>query len=222
MKTPIVVTVDGPAASGKTSVSRDVANLNGWKWVSTGLFYRGLAYVALQEKTALEDHEALAKLATSPIWSVEMSAEETFVIYKNKKVGAAVTNEETGMLASQISQYPEVRRALLAAQRQCAGPNHVLVAEGRDCGTVVFPEAVLKIYLTATSDSRAQRRALEKSENFQELKDLQKKRDQTDKQRAHAPLQVPEGGQVVDSSTLSQKEVVQKILELARAKNLIS
>jgi CMP/dCMP kinase len=215
-----VVTVDGPAASGKTSVSRDLAKEFGWKWVSTGMFYRGLAYVALQEKTSFDDPKALADLANSSIWSVEMSPAETFVIYRKNKLIHEISQEDIGMHASQISQYPEVRKALLGAQRACAGPNHTLVAEGRDCGTIVFPGAVLKVYLTAHADSRALRRSLEKSENFQELKDLQEKRDQTDQQRAHAPLQIPEGAHVVDTSTMGQQEVVQKIVSLAKAAGL--
>jgi len=221
MKKPVVVTVDGPAASGKTSVSRDLANKAGWKWVSTGIFYRGLTFVALQEKTSLNDPKALADLATSSVWSVEMSPEETYLSYRGRRIPYEdVSAEEVGMHASQISQFPEVRQALLAAQRACASPDYVLVAEGRDCGTVVFPEAVLKIYLTASSDSRAMRRAVEKSEDFQELKNLQKQRDQQDKQRAIAPMQVPEGGHVVDSSSMSLNEVVTAIMKLAHSKGL--
>jgi cytidylate kinase len=222
LKSPagVVITVDGPAASGKTSVSRDLAKEFNWKWVSTGMFYRGLAYVALQEKTSFEDPVALAKLADSSIWSVEMSPAETYVIYKNHKLTEEISQEEIGMHASQISQYPEVRKALLAAQRACARPEYVLVAEGRDCGTVVFPGAALKVYLTAHADSRALRRSLEKSENFQELKDLQRKRDQTDKQRTHAPLQIPEGAHVIDTSTMGQREVVLKIIDLIKAAGL--
>lgn len=221
MKEPIVITVDGPAASGKTSVSRDLANRAGWKWVSTGIFYRGLTYVALQEKTSLDNPQALAALATSNIWSVEMSPEETYLQYRGRRIPyAEVSAEEVGMHASQISQYPEVRQALLSAQRACAGSNFTLVAEGRDCGSVVFPNAVLKIYLTASSDSRAQRRAAEKSEDVQALKNLQKQRDQQDKQRAVAPMQIPEGGHVVDSSSMSLDEVVEEIMKLARSKGL--
>ena len=221
MSRPVVVTVDGPAASGKTSVSRDLANRAGWKWVSTGIFYRGLTFVALKEKTSLSDPKALAALATSDVWSVEMSSDETYLMHRGRRIPyTEVSAEEVGMHASQISQYPEVRKALLAAQRACASLDYTLVAEGRDCGSVVFPEAALKIYLTASSDSRAMRRAVEKSEDFQELKTLQKQRDQQDKQRAVAPMQVPEGGHVVDSSSMSIEQVVTAIESLARSNDL--
>lgn len=216
MKTRYVVTIDGPSASGKTSVSRELANSLGWKWVSTGSFYRGLALVAIKEKIAFSDSKKLVALANSDIWSVEMNADETSVMYRGNRVTSEIHLEEIGMFASQISQDPEVRKALLPLQRNCASPETVLVAEGRDCGTVVFPDAIFKIYLTASSDSRALRRAQEHTGNFDVVKDLQKQRDQSDKARAHAPLQVPEGAIVIDSSGMEREDVVQKAITLVR------
>jgi cytidylate kinase len=219
-----VITIDGPSASGKTSVSRDLANAMGWKWVSTGAFYRGLALVALKEKVDLSDSRKLVELAQSNIWSVEMTPLETLVLYRGQRVTIETIQEEIGMYASQVSQDPEVRKALLPLQRACREAGPVLVAEGRDCGTVVFPDAILKIYLTASSDSRALRRSLEHSGSFEVLKDLQKQRDKDDQQRAHAPLQVPPGAQVIDSSTMPREAVVQRARELVdamlKAKNL--
>ena len=212
-----VITIDGPAASGKTSVSRDLANMFGWQWVSTGSFYRGLAAVALREKMNLSDPVALAKMAVSQVWSVQMNPHETTVLYNGKRINDEIVKEDVGMHASQISQYPEVRAALLPLQQNCALDSGILVAEGRDCGTVVFPLAVLKIYLTASSESRALRRSLEQEDtNLNSLLDLQKKRDQTDKKRAHAPLQIPEGAIVIDSSGLERAQVVEKAVHEAR------
>lgn len=212
-----VITIDGPSASGKTSVSRDLANALGWKWVSTGSFYRGLALIALKEKVNLDDSQKLVALAQSNLWSVEMTANETAVIYKGTRVTLETFKEEIGMHASQISQDPEVRNALLPLQRACATADTVLVAEGRDCGTVVFPDAILKIYLTANSDSRAFRRSLDEASSIETLKDLQKKRDQSDKSRTHAPLQIPAGAKVIDSSTLEKPAVVQQAITLVKA-----
>lgn len=209
-----VVTIDGPSASGKTSVSRDLANSLGWKWVSTGSFYRGLALVALKEKVDLDNSKKVVALAQSDIWSVEMKPMETVVMYRGQRVTPESMQEEIGMYASQISQDPDVRQALLPLQRACSGPNHVLVAEGRDCGTIVFPDAILKIYLTANSDSRALRRSLEHTGSFEVVKDLQKQRDQSDKGRAHAPLQVPPGAEVIDSSSMPRESVVLRATEL--------
>lgn len=211
-----VITVDGPSASGKTSVSRDVANAFGWKWVSTGAFYRGLAVVALKEKTDFESEKDLVRLAQSSLWSVEMNTHETTVLYKQVRINAEINLDETGMYASKISQYPLVREALLPLQRACAQSQSVLIAEGRDCGTVVFPEAVVKIYLTANSDSRAQRRSIENTGSFELVKVLQEERDRSDENRTVAPLQVPEGAIVIDSSTMGRDAVVN------RAKDLIT
>lgn len=210
----IVITVDGPSASGKTSVSRELAQQMGWEWVSTGAFYRGLAYVAHRENIDLQDHAAVAQLANSSIWSVQMTDAETVVLYRNQVVTAELNKEEVGMMASQVSQYPEVRKALLMAQRDCSKPGQVLVAEGRDCGSVVFPEAVVKIYLTATLDHRVMRRSIEHSESFDQLKTLQKQRDQTDSGRKHAPLQIPASAHVIDSTQMSLEEVVSFIREI--------
>lgn len=212
----IVITVDGPSASGKTSVSRELARQRGWQWVSTGAFYRGLAYVAQRENMDLTDRSALTKLATSDVWSVQMTEAETVVWHRDQSVTAELNREDVGMLASQVSQYPEVRQALLQIQRNCSKPGHVLVAEGRDCGSVVFPEAVVKIYLTATLDHRAMRRSLEHSESFDQLKTLQKQRDQSDSGRKHAPLQIPPSAHVIDSSQMSLEDVVSFIQEIIK------
>jgi CMP/dCMP kinase len=224
MSTSYVVTIDGPSASGKTSVSRDLANSLGWKWVSTGSFYRGLALVCLKEKIELDNSKKIVEIAQSNLWSVEMTAMETMVMYKGQRVTTESMQEEIGMYASQISQDPEVRKALLPLQRACATPDNVLVAEGRDCGTVVFPDAILKIYLTANSDSRAARRSLEHSGSFETLKSLQAKRDEQDAVRTHAPMQVPPGAEVIDSSTMQRDAVVQKAKDLVsttlKSKNL--
>lgn len=217
MSKSLVITIDGPAASGKTSVSRDLAQLFNWVWVSTGSFYRGLAVVAVKEGVDLNNPQALASLAKSDVWSVQMTAQETVVLYKKNRINDEIAREETGMNASRISQYVEVRAALLPLQRACASDTNVLVAEGRDCGTVVFPQAPLKVFLTASSESRAFRRSLEQEDtNLDSLLDLQKKRDDQDGKRAVAPMQVATGAFVLDSSGLERAQVVEQIAQEAR------
>ncbi len=206
-----VITIDGPAASGKSSVSREIAKHLAWNWVSTGAFYRGLAYVSMQEGTPSQDEKALAKLAKSDCWSVEMTSEKTAVIYQMKDVTAEINSEKTGSIASIISQYPEVRAALLQAQRDCSLQPPGLIAEGRDCGTVVFPEAILKVYLTARSEDRAKRRAKEQGLELESTVEEQKLRDERDASRASAPMQVPENALVIDTSSLGFDEVVARI-----------
>jgi len=206
-----VITIDGPAASGKTSVSREIARKLNIPWVSTGAFYRGLALAALKQKIPLTDKIALSELAVSDIWRVEMTTEKTQVWFQNTDVTDEISKEEVGNYASQVSHYPEVRTSLLDQQRNCAFVADGLVAEGRDCGTVVFPKAEVKIYLTARSENRAQRRAQELGLNEKDMAEQQKQRDQQDSTRKTAPLQVPEGALVVDTSELNLSQVLSKI-----------
>jgi cytidylate kinase len=213
-----VITIDGPAASGKSSVSRGLSKLFSIPWVSTGAFYRGLAYVAIQQNINLEDKEALTELAMSDIWRVVMAMEKTQVWYKDQDVTDFIFKEEVGNVASKISHYPEVRSSLLDHQRQCAFKDRGLVAEGRDCGTVVFPKAEVKVYLTASSEHRAQRRAQELGLDEKELAVQQKQRDEQDSTRKVAPLQIPKDALVVDASQMSLNDVVEKIYHFAKSK----
>ncbi|MBA2212422.1 (d)CMP kinase, partial [Escherichia coli] len=141
----MVITIDGPAASGKSSVSRELARRLGWQWVSTGAFYRGLAFAALQLQIDLDDVSTLASLTHDPVWSVKMDDERTRVFFKDQDVTDQIAHEDVGNFASKVSHYPEVRKALLDAQRNCSAGPQGLVAEGRDCGTVVFPTAEAKV-----------------------------------------------------------------------------
>ncbi len=206
-----VITIDGPAASGKSSVSRELAKKIQIPWVSTGAFYRGLGYAAIQSKVALKDPIALSELCSSDIWRIQMTPERTQVWYKDQNVTDQISQEQVGNVASQISHYPEVRQSLLDHQRGCALNQKGLIAEGRDCGTVVFPHAEVKIYLTARSDSRAHRRAQELGMDEKTTAELQKQRDEQDSTRKAAPLQVPEDALVVDTSEISLDQVVAQI-----------
>ncbi|MBL7557527.1 MAG: (d)CMP kinase [Bdellovibrionaceae bacterium] len=206
-----VVTIDGPAASGKSSVSREIARKHGWKWVSTGAFYRGLAFVALKKNVDLEDTKALVDLCHSDEWSIELTPEKTEVVFQGVDVTDQINHEDVGSFASRISHHQDVRKALLAAQRNCALGQKGLVAEGRDCGTVVFPDAPIKVYLTAKSENRALRRALEQGADLQEVQSAQKIRDRQDSSRKAAPLQVPDNALVIDTTELDLQGVVQAV-----------
>jgi cytidylate kinase len=207
----MVITFDGPAASGKSSVSRRLAEIHGWSWVSTGAFYRGLARVARLEDVPLDDELTLATLAREPFWEVRLGHARTEVHYRNKDITDQIASEETGQDASQVSRFPLVRQALLKAQRDCASPGSILIAEGRDCGTVVFPHAQLKFYLTATATDRAERRALETGVAIGEVETAQKQRDHRDSSRKEAPLQIPTDATIIDTTGLDLTEVVAKI-----------
>lgn len=211
-----IITIDGPAASGKSSVSRAVAKALNMDWVSTGAFYRGLALVAHDRDVDLSDEKALADLASSNIWQVKMAEEQTLVFLEGRDVTARIYAEEVGQVASKISHYPMVRQSLLEAQRNCARGGRGLVAEGRDCGTVVFPKAHLKVFLTASSEDRAKRRAMEQGRDLKQIHEAQKVRDQQDTSRQTAPLTIPPGAHVLDTSFMSLDEVVQGVLALAK------
>lgn len=215
-----VITVDGPAASGKTSVSRELAHRLGWKWVSTGAFYRGLAFAAQELSISSQDTEGLLKLALSNEWKVLLDDDRTRVLFRNKDVTKEISAEKVGVLASQVSQIPEIRRELLDAQRNCAHHVNGLVAEGRDCGTVVFPAAEFKVYLTADSDARAQRRADEQGQSAAAIKASQSQRDHRDSTRTVAPLHAAQDAYIVDTSHLTLAQVVDVIVNKAKEKGL--
>ena len=206
-----IVTIDGPSASGKSSLSRELARRLGWQWVSTGAFYRGLAFVAMKENIAPTETAKLVALAASDIWSVRMDADLTRVFWRNQDVTVDAVSEDNGNRASLISQIPEVRQALLQNQRNCALAVPGLVAEGRDCGTVVFPQALLKVYLTASQEERAARRAREQGLDVEKTQNQQQKRDQQDTTRTAAPLQIPLHAKVVDSNGMGLDEVVDQV-----------
>jgi cytidylate kinase len=215
-----VVTIDGPAASGKSSVSRELAARLGWQWVSTGTFYRGLAWAANELKLDLTDETALVNLAVSPRWNVEMTPNQTLFFLDGVDRTSDIANEAVGSVASKISSYPKVRLALLGAQRACAKSAATfgagLIAEGRDCGSVVFPQAEVKVFLTARAEDRAQRRALEEGRSLEATITEQERRDHQDASRKTAPMIAPEGSKQIDTSGLSLDQVVAEIEALVR------
>jgi cytidylate kinase len=220
MGSSFVVTIDGPAASGKSSVSRELAKRMGWQWVSTGAFYRGLAYVAYVHQTDLKNEKALEALAHSKEWAVQMTPERTLVVMGARDVTEEIGKEVIGSLASQISSFPTVRKALLDAQRQCAVGVSGLVAEGRDCGTVVFPTAEVKIFLTARAEDRAARRALEEGRDLDLTIHEQKRRDAQDAGRKAAPMLASQDSYTIDTTDHTLLEVVQKVEEIIRLRQV--
>lgn len=207
----LVITIDGPAASGKSSASRELARRLGFRWVSTGAFYRGLAFLARERQADLTDEARLVALANSDEWEVRLGSERTEVLVGGRDVTDQINAEEVGSIASRISNLPDVREALLGAQRDCATKGNGLVAEGRDCGTVVFPGADVKVYLTASSENRAARRAAEQGIDKDEVAEAQKQRDQQDSTRRTAPLMVPQNAFVLDTTALDLQGVVNSI-----------
>lgn len=231
-----IVTLDGPMASGKTSTSRAVSKRLKWKWLSTGAFYRGLAYISKFEVLNIENEESVAQLISSQSWRVEMGEDSTQFFYNNKDITDEIYEEEIGQISSYISRYPKVRENLIQVQRDYvhnAGSEGILV-EGRDCGTALFPMASVKFYVTAVRDERMKRMFLdekrrkgqkasssatdEKKDGSQDQK-LEKDRefslheasfyyrDIQDSSRSLAPLRIPKQAYFVNTSDMSLDEV---------------
>jgi len=215
MRAP-VITVDGPTASGKGTVAQRVAHALGWHYLDSGALYRIAALQALRRAVPLDDGGALAGLAASlaPLFR------DGRILLEGEDITDAIRAEAVGEAASRIAVLPELRTALVALQR-AARRAPGLVADGRDMGTVIFPDAVLKVFLTASAESRAARRhkqLIEKgfSANVAGLlRDLQA-RDARDTQRASAPLVAAEGALVLDSTGLTVEQTVQAVIEAYR------
>jgi len=224
-KTIPVITIDGPGGSGKGTVSLRLAEKLGWHLLDSGALYRLVAVAALKRSIAADDELALGQLAADLQAEFSVRNREVRVQLEGEDVTQTLRSEAVSVLASQLATLPGVRQALVDRQRafrQFPG----LVADGRDMGTVIFPNAPLKIYLTASVEERAQRRykqLKEKGESvnlsrlFREIEE----RDQRDQSRALAPLKPAADSHIIDSSELSVDEVLGKILDLWN-KNQIS
>ncbi|MCB0394396.1 MAG: (d)CMP kinase, partial [Bdellovibrionales bacterium] len=170
-----------------------------------------------KEGCSPNDEAHLIRLIDPNLWSVEMRPENTLVFYKGQDVTGDLYQESVGEWASMVSQLPLVREKLLEPQRNCVNrASGGLIAEGRDCGTVVFPNADLKIYLTANEEKRLLRRAAEEGGQSEELRQKQIARDNRDQNRTHAPLKKTEQSVLIDTTEMTLPEVAAKILEIAR------
>ena len=218
-----IITIDGPSGAGKGTAARLVAEQLGWHLLDSGAIYRVLAVATLHHQLSIEDEEPLIPIAAHLDVQFEITQEgEGKVILEGEDVSKSIRTEEVGAIASKIAAFPRVREALLRRQRAFkVSPG--LVADGRDMGTVVFVDAPVKVFLTASAEERAQRRFNQLKENDFDVKigrllDDIRQRDERDQTRAVAPLIPAEGALIVDSTDLSIDEVVAKILTFANGK----
>jgi CMP/dCMP kinase len=203
----LLIAIDGPAGAGKSTVARALAAQLGFTYLDSGAMYRCIALLSL--RSSLEDIGALARAAT-----IEFDGDR--VLLDGLDVSGEIRSPEVSEAASLVAADPAVRDALLTKQRELiAGGDWV--AEGRDIGTVVAPEAAVKIFLTADPRERARRRAEELGADLQRVLAEQTMRDERDSARAHSPLRPAEGAVTLDSSGLSVEQVVARIAALARA-----
>ncbi len=206
-----VVAIDGPAGSGKSTVARAVAARLGTDYLDTGAMYRAVAFMAMRSGVDPEDAEPVARLARAMTLDV---AERVMVNGVDATI--EIRSPEVTRAVSAVAANPEVRAELGRRMREWALERSGGVVEGRDIGTVVFPGAPLKVYLTASDEERAQRRSQEMLDmHYDEVAADIARRDHVDSTRAHAPLAVADDAVVVDTTTRDVDQVVELVLELA-------
>ena len=215
------VTLDGPSGTGKSSVARDVARRLGAAYLDTGAMYRAATVAVLDAGVSLDDKVAVARAVAEARIEVGTNARREVVKVDGVDVRERIRGAEVTRAVSPVSAVPAVRRRLVAQQRALVGEADAVVVEGRDIGTVVLPEATLKIYLTASPEVRAQRRAgqlgVTDPEKIAALARDMRRRDEYDSRRADSPLRPAEDAVVVDSTDLDKPAVVERIVELARS-----
>jgi cytidylate kinase len=218
----IAIAVDGPGSSGKGTVARAVARSLGYQYVDTGAMYRSVALAAVRRGVPLTDEAALSSLAASLRFRFAWDGDVLRVHLDGEDVTRDIRTEAVGQAASRVSALPGVRTALLTLQRELARAGGV-VMDGRDIGTVVLPDAELKVFLDADLDERARRRheeLLRRGEPvaFEQVRAELAERDERDRSRATAPLRAADDAVVVDSTELTIRQAVERVLGLARSR----
>jgi cytidylate kinase len=218
----MVIAIDGPAGAGKSSVAKRVAQALGYRYLDTGALYRALAWKAMQRGLRPQDTRYIIEMTRETRVELQQSNGEQRVLVDGEDVTEAIRVPEVGNLASPISAIPEVREILLDWQREF-GRQGGIVAEGRDTGTVVFPKADVKIFLTASLDERARRRHKELLErginiSFEQVKLDMEARDQRDSTRHVAPLRPAPDAVLINTDHMSLDEVVEEVLRICRAR----
>ena len=216
MKKGLLITIDGPAGSGKSTVSRLLAKKLSYLYLDTGALYRAVAWQVMRNGTSATDEEGVAELCRRTEIRLHLVDDFLKVFVDAQDVTEKIRTEPVGLLASTLSAMQVVRSSLLTIQRE-SGKKGGIIAEGRDMGTVVFPDADLKFFLDADVEERVRRRYMElvvrgEKVNYQSLKKDLLCRDRQDRERVVAPLKIPEGAILVDSTQLSIDAVVKAML----------
>jgi CMP/dCMP kinase len=211
----MVIAIDGPAGAGKSTVARGVARALGFTYLDSGAMYRTVALAALDRGIDPGDGERLGEMA----WGLEIGFDGDSVLLDGKPVGGRIRSPEVTIASSKVSVHPQVRRAMVKRQRELIA-NGNYVAEGRDIGTVVSPDAPLKVFLTASEDERARRRAGETGEPIESVRRAIDSRDERDRSREYGALRAANDSVPLDTTDLSADQVVQRVVELARERGI--
>ena len=211
----MVIAIDGPAGAGKSTVARAVAAELGFTYLDSGAMYRSVALAAREAGVDADDAEALGPLAAG----LEIGFDGRRVLLGGRDVSEEIRRPEVTADASRVSVHPAVREAMVARQQALIAAGDY-VAEGRDIGTVVSPDAPLKVFLNASAEERARRRAAETGEDAATVLAAQKSRDARDTEREHGALRAAEDAVELDTTGLSLEEAVGRVVDLARERDL--
>jgi CMP/dCMP kinase len=211
----MVIAIDGPAGAGKSTVARAVAAALGFTYLDSGAMYRCVALAALERGDELDNPGAIGELARSLL----IELDDRSVGLDGRDVSAAIREPVVTEAASRVSVHPPVREAMVERQRELIDAGRY-VAEGRDIGTVVSPDAPLKVFLTASAEERARRRAAQTGEDEAAVLAAQRERDERDENREHSALRAADDAIEIDTTGLSLDEVVARVVDLARERGL--
>lgn len=214
----MIVAIDGPAGAGKSTVAREIARRRGFQLVDTGAMYRAVALKAAEAGVDLHDQEAVSEVASALNFEFRFVGDENVTFCDDQQLAQEIRTAQVSRDASIVSAHPEVRRVLVDLQRQ-VGKARSSVLEGRDIGTVVFPDADLKLYITASAPIRARRRVEQMNDEGQKasyervLKEIVE-RDRRDMEREFSPLEKAQDAVEIDTSTMPIEEVIQRVEDL--------
>jgi CMP/dCMP kinase len=211
----MVIAIDGPAGAGKSTVARGVARALGFPYLDSGAMYRCVALAALERGVDLDDGEALGEMA----WGLRIDFEGDSIRLDGEPVGGRIRSPEVTVASSRVSVHPPVRQAMVKRQRELIAAGNY-VAEGRDIGTVVSPDSPLKVFLTASEQERAKRRARETGEPVERVQEAIAQRDRRDRGRAHGALRAADDSVALDTTDLTVDQVVEQVVELARQRGV--
>lgn len=211
----MVIAIDGPAGAGKSTVARGVAGALGFTYLDSGAMYRCVAMAALRTGADLDDAQEVGDLARA----LDITFDGDTALFEGQPVGDEIRSPEVTAAASRVSVHPQVREAMVARQKELIDSGRY-VAEGRDIGTVVSPDSPLKVFLTASEEERARRRAADSGEPVEVVMAAQRDRDARDSDREHGALRPADDSVELDTTDFDPEQMVERVVALARERGL--